>query len=111
MIWGATLFVLVVYIFFSYLLPFMKLKTFQQEAVDHDEYCMIDVRDYQSSYRNPFPIMTKNIPLSYLSRTTKEEEICDRDIVVIAESKYVAAMAARILKRKTDRFIYYVTVS
>ncbi|MGP4081993.1 rhodanese-like domain-containing protein [Pseudalkalibacillus sp. R45] len=111
MIWGVTLFVLAIYIFFSYLLPFMKLKTFQQEAVDQNDFCMIDVRDYQSSYRNPFPIMTKNIPLSYLSRTTKEEEICDRDIVVIAESKYVAAMAARILKRKTDRFIYYVTVS
>ncbi len=111
MIWGIILFVIAVYIFFSYLLPYLKLKAFHQEAVDQSEYCMIDVRDYQSSHRNPFPFMTKNIPLSYLPRTTKEGEICDRDIVVIAESKYVAAMAARILKRKTDKFIYYVTVS
>jgi hypothetical protein len=109
MIWELTLLVAAAYIFFSYILPYMKLRTFEQDALG--EYCMIDIRDYQLSHRNPFHLTTKNIPLSYLPRTTKEEEICDQDIVVIAESKMAAAMAARILKKKTKKFIYYVTVS
>ncbi|MCF6138349.1 rhodanese-like domain-containing protein [Pseudalkalibacillus berkeleyi] len=109
MIWELGLLFAAAYVFFSYILPYMKLKTFEQEALG--EFCMIDIRDYQLSHRNPFNQTTKNIPLSYLPRTTKEEEICEHDIVVVAESKIAAAMAARILKKKTKKFIYYVTVS
>ncbi len=109
MIWEMILLVATAYVLYSYILPYMKLRTLEQDALD--EYCMIDIRDYQLSHRNPFHVGTKNIPLSYLPRTSKEGEICDRDIVVIAESKIAAAMAARILKKKTKKFIYYVKVS
>ncbi len=85
----------------------MTLKSVQQECINQHDFCKIDVRDYHSSYRNPFDNVTKNIPLSYLSRTTKEEVVCDKDIIVIAESKLAAVMATRILKRRTKRFIYY----
>lgn len=101
----------VLYILFSYLMPYWKLKTIRQECINQDDYCMIDVRDYHFAYRNPYTVGTKNIPLSYLSRASREEEVCDKDIVVIAESRLAAVMAARILKRRTKRFIYYVTMT
>ncbi|WLD92444.1 rhodanese-like domain-containing protein [Alkalihalobacillus sp. AL-G] len=99
------------YLFFYYFVPYMKLKSVQQDCIDQHDFCMIDVRDYNLAYRNPFNSVSRNIPLSYLQRTTKEEEVCDKDIVIIAESKLAAAKAARILKRRTKRFIYYVTVT
>ncbi|WLR50293.1 rhodanese-like domain-containing protein [Bacillus tianshenii] len=100
---------IVVLIMRSYILPRFHMKPIQQDAVDLERYCLIDVRDFVSYYRTPTD-HTKNIPLSYLPRTMKEEAVCDKEIVVVGDDNKSIRMAARIINKHMKKSIYYFTV-
>lgn len=93
----------------SHILPRFYMKPIQLDAIDDERFCLIDVRDFISYYRTPTD-RTKNIPLSYLSRTMKEEELCDKEIVVIGEDNKSVRLAARIINRHLKKQIYYSTI-
>lgn len=92
-----------------YISPKFYMKKITREHIDNNKYCLIDVRDFSTFYRNPTK-EAKNIPLSYLPREVKTEGVCDKEVVVIADGKRAARMAARIIKRKLNKQIYYVTI-
>ncbi|OEH92122.1 rhodanese-like domain-containing protein [Bacillus solimangrovi] len=93
----------------SYILPRFYMKPIQKDKVEQGDYCLIDVRDFISYYRTPTN-ESKNIPLSYLSRTMKEEELCDKDIVVIGDDNRSIRMAARIINKRIKKSVYYLTL-
>ncbi|WP_377888100.1 rhodanese-like domain-containing protein [Alkalihalobacillus sp. R86527] len=90
--------------------PYTYLKPINVDPFDDDRYCLIDVRDYILSHRMPYE-KAKNIPLSYLGRQTRENDVCDKEIVVLAEDRKAARMAAKILLKQSKQPIYYMTVS
>ena len=90
--------------------PYSYMKPINLDRFDDDKYCLIDVRDYILSHRMPYE-KAKNIPLSYLGRQTREEEVCDKDIVVLAEDRKAARLAVKILMKQRKQQIYYMTVT
>ncbi|WP_273851122.1 rhodanese-like domain-containing protein [Guptibacillus spartinae] len=90
--------------------PYSYMKPIQLDRFDDDKYCLIDVRDYILSHRTPYE-KAKNIPLSYLGRQTKENEVCDKEIIVLAEDRKAARLAVKILMKQRKQPIYYMTVS
>lgn len=92
-----------------FIFPYFYLKPIEKEGLDQAKYCLIDVRDFISFYRQPTN-QAKNIPLSYLPREVKSDSLCDREIVVVAENKKSAKMAARIINKQFKKQVYYYTV-
>ncbi|KMM37323.1 rhodanese-like domain-containing protein [Guptibacillus hwajinpoensis] len=90
--------------------PYSYMKPINLDRFDDDKYCLIDVRDYILSHRMPYE-KAKNIPLSYLGRQTREKEVCDKDIVVLAEDRKAARLAVKILMKQRKQQIYYMTVT
>ncbi|WP_347549215.1 rhodanese-like domain-containing protein [Pseudalkalibacillus hwajinpoensis] len=90
--------------------PYSYMKPINFDRLDDDKYCLIDVRDYILSHRAPFE-KAKNIPLSYLGRQTKETDVCDKEIIVLAEDRKAARLAVKILMKQRKQPIYYMTVS
>ncbi|MCA0972850.1 rhodanese-like domain-containing protein [Halobacillus litoralis] len=70
------------------------------------DFCVIDVRDYISAHRSPYP-GADNIPLSYLKREWKKRSSCDKNILLIADDQREARLAAGIIKGKKTKAIYY----
>lgn len=87
-------------------LPHMYLKKIDQNTISNDRYCVIDVRDYVSAHNQPYP-SAQNIPLSYLPRELKDTFDCTKDIVLISDDVRGARIAAKMLRKKNNRPIYY----
>ncbi|WP_200816559.1 rhodanese-like domain-containing protein [Halobacillus sp. Marseille-P3879] len=83
------------------------LKPFPNHAESRDNFCVIDIRDYTSAYRSPYP-GAENIPLSYLQRALKDRFKCTKDILLVTDDKRGARLAARIIRKKERKLIYYV---
>lgn len=83
----------------------------KEGQIDQSKYCVIDIRDFIISNRTPVEA-AENIPLSYLGRKSKQQELCDKDILFISEDYKSAKLAARILRRsaKQHRGFYYTVV-
>ncbi|MFC7322120.1 rhodanese-like domain-containing protein [Halobacillus campisalis] len=105
-----------VIILFSITLLFILLRDFYQknvvkpltrQKVSGDEFCVIDIRDYISAHRSPYP-GAENIPLSYLPRALKERYECTKNILLVTDDKRGAMLAARIIRKKRHKSIYYV---
>lgn len=90
--------------------PYSYMKPINLDRFDDDKYCLIDVRDYILSHRMPYE-KAKNIPLSYLGRQTRENEVCDKEIVVLAEDRKAARLAVKILMKQRKQQIYYMTLT
>lgn len=83
------------------------LKPFTQHFVPEDEFCVIDIRDYISAYRSPFP-GAENIPLSYLPRVLKERFDCSKEILLVTDDVRGARLAAKMINKKQPHSIYYI---
>ncbi|WP_236560981.1 rhodanese-like domain-containing protein [Pontibacillus sp. HMF3514] len=97
---------LIVFVLNQYVLPFNYLKKIDQQSINDDRYCVIDVRDYVSAHRSPFP-SAENIPLSYLPRALKERFDCSKEIVLVSDDVRGARIAAKIMRKKKFKSIYY----
>lgn len=89
--------------------PNFYVKRIEKDKVNLKQYCLIDIRDYTTFHRNP-TTEAKNIPLSYLQREVREDTICDKQVIVFADGKRDALLAARILNKRIKQTIYYVTI-
>jgi hypothetical protein len=96
------------YILRTFILPRSYVKPIEQGSVNTNDYCTIDIRDYNASYRMPIE-EAKNIPLSILHRSVAKEN-CDKNIVVVSDDTKGALIAARIIKKATKKPIFYYTV-
>lgn len=83
------------------------LKPFNRQLISDDDLCVIDIRDYISAHRSPYP-GAENIPLSYLKRALKERFDCTKEILLITDDKRGAKLAARMIRKKQSKSIYYV---
>ncbi|MFG6148216.1 rhodanese-like domain-containing protein [Halobacillus sp. B23F22_1] len=83
------------------------LKPYKNQSTSRDNFCVIDIRDYISAHRSPYP-GAENIPLSYLQRALKERLQCTKDILLVTDDKRGAKLAARMIRRKRGKTIYYV---
>nr|WP_239534308.1 rhodanese-like domain-containing protein [Thalassobacillus pellis] len=91
-----------------FFLPIMHLRKVDQEGLQDKHYCVIDIRDYISAHRHPFP-GAENIPLSYLSRALRGQFDCQKDVLVVSDDVRSARIAANIFRKKHKKKIYYVT--
>ncbi|KHE72052.1 rhodanese-like domain-containing protein [Halobacillus sp. BBL2006] len=83
------------------------LKPFPKNSGSIDDFCVIDIRDYISAHRAPYP-GAENIPLSYLPRALKERFDCTKQILVVTDDKRGAKLAAKMIRKHRRRSIYYV---
>ncbi|MCP3028318.1 rhodanese-like domain-containing protein [Halobacillus sp. A5] len=83
------------------------LKPFTNQSPSRDDFCVIDIRDYISAHRSPYP-GAENIPLSYLQRALKDRFQCTKDILLVTDDKRGAKLAARMIRKKKGKNIYYV---
>jgi rhodanese-related sulfurtransferase len=109
LLWGIVFAAGIIYMLWWFISPAFYLKQIQPEGINAEKYCVIDIRDYVLSNRTPMT-EAENIPLSYLGRQIKERKVCDKDVVLVAEDRNAARIAARILSKKQKRKVYYITV-
>ncbi|KGX86771.1 hypothetical protein N784_04035 [Pontibacillus litoralis JSM 072002] len=83
------------------------MKKIDQQHILEDDYCVIDVRDYVSAHNQPFP-SAENIPLSYLPRVLQERFDCTKDIVLISDDFRGVRLAAKLIRKRNNRPIYYL---
>ncbi|MFG6119493.1 MULTISPECIES: rhodanese-like domain-containing protein [Thalassobacillus] len=91
-------------------IPRWKLKEIDQQIVLDERFCVIDIRDYISAHRSPFP-GAENIPLSYLPRALKEQFDCQKEVLVVSDDIRGARIAANLFRKKRKKNIYYVTAA
>ncbi|UOR11870.1 rhodanese-like domain-containing protein [Halobacillus amylolyticus] len=77
------------------------------DPVSIGEYCVIDIRDYISASRSPYP-GAENIPLSYLPRELKHHFDCTKNILLITDDKRGAKIAAKMIRKKRNKLVYYI---
>ncbi|KGX89497.1 hypothetical protein N781_07325 [Pontibacillus halophilus JSM 076056 = DSM 19796] len=90
----------------DYLAPSLFVNEIEEGKIEQGDYCVIDVRDYISAHRTPYP-SAENIPLAYLSRAIHDEWACDKDIVLISDDMRGVRKAVKLLPKKPNRRIYY----
>jgi hypothetical protein len=89
--------------------PQFYMKRISKDRIEGDGYYLIDVRDFITFHRNPVQ-RANNIPLSYLSREVSKSGFGDQKIVIIADGRRAARMAAKIIQKQSKRPVYYLTV-
>ncbi|RBW71407.1 hypothetical protein [Bacillus taeanensis] len=109
LLWGSLFVAGSIYVLWWFISPAFYLKQIHPDGINAEKYCVIDIRDYSLSSRTPMR-EAENIPLSYLGRQVRERKVCDKDVVVVAEDRNAARIAARILSKKQKRKVYYITV-
>ncbi|QHT47470.1 rhodanese-like domain-containing protein [Halobacillus sp. ACCC02827] len=83
------------------------VKPYREHGDPELEFCIIDIRDYISAYRSPYP-GAENIPLSYLPRVLKDRFDCQDDILVVTDDKRAAKLAAKMIRKNKNTDVYYV---
>ncbi|WP_226580079.1 rhodanese-like domain-containing protein [Halobacillus litoralis] len=104
-IYGLAVFLLIVVIYGYYSRP--SLKPYQMRSEDKDDFCVIDIRDYIHAHRSPYP-GAENIPLNYLPRFLKERWDCPGNILLVTDDKRGAKLAAKMIRRKKRKSVYYI---
>ncbi|MCD5325033.1 MULTISPECIES: rhodanese-like domain-containing protein [Pontibacillus] len=90
----------------QFISPLLYMKKIDQHSIS-DDYCVIDVRDYVSAHRSPYP-KAENIPLSYLPRALKEQFECSKEIVLVSDDLRGVRMAAKMIRKKKQQSVYYI---
>ncbi|TCT14720.1 hypothetical protein EDD68_1406 [Melghiribacillus thermohalophilus] len=100
----------IIYIVKNFILPLIFLKELNT-GMDLEtickKYCLIDLRDYITADKNPFP-HARNIPLSYLPRELEKNFPCDKKILLISEDKRTARLAAKFIQKQKRDKIYFL---
>jgi hypothetical protein len=85
----------------------MILKPYREQFMSGSDFCIIDIRDYISAYRSPYP-EAENVPLSYLPRFLKERSDCSKQILLVTDDKRGAKLAAKMIRKKRHEAVYYI---
>jgi hypothetical protein len=93
---------LVTIIIFNRYFPILGLKCMKWGEFDIKNVNVIDVRDYNDSYKEPIPGAI-NIPIAYLNRYYPE--IPNVDLYIVASDKIEKNMGVRILRAKGYQII------
>lgn len=83
------------------------LKPYHKQSGSGSDFCVIDIRDYISAYRSPYP-GAENIPLSYLPRFLKERFDCSKKVLLVTDDKRGAKLAAKMIRKKRHKAVYYI---
>lgn len=110
MYWGITAALLIMLYALTHTRGWNGLKTINEQELSKKDYCVIDIRDYISAHRSPYP-GAENIPLSYLPRELKERFDCPKKILLVTDDERGAVKAARLLRKKKNQSVYYVKAS
>jgi rhodanese-related sulfurtransferase len=102
-----TLLVILVFLYKRYF-PVFGVKCSQLEELDLTKLEIIDVRDYNESYKNPIE-GAMNIPIAYLKRHINE--IPHTDLHLVVSSLLEKNVGIRALKQKGYRIVGYSFVS
>jgi rhodanese-related sulfurtransferase len=108
MIYLSLALIVILVILYRRYFPVRGVKPYQLEGLDFSKLKILDVRDYNESYKNPID-GALNIPLSYLKRNI--HEIPDKDLHLIVTSLLEKNVGARILKEKGYRVVGYSFIS
>jgi rhodanese-related sulfurtransferase len=108
MIYLSLALIVILVILYRRYFPVRGVKHYQLEGLDFSKLRILDVRDYNESYKNPID-GALNIPLSYLKRNI--HEIPDKNLHLIVTSLLEKNVGARILKEKGYRVVGYSFIS
>jgi rhodanese-related sulfurtransferase len=104
MIYSILVSIIILVILYRRYFPVLGVKAYRLEELNFSKLKLLDVRDYNESYKNPIE-GALNIPLSYLKRNANE--IPDTDLHLIVTSLLEKNVGARVLKRKGYRVVGY----
>ncbi|NHC43367.1 hypothetical protein G6549_26195 [Bacillus sp. MM2020_1] len=95
-------------IFYSRYFPVFGIHCFNLKDLDWDKIKIIDLRDYNESYKNPIE-GALNIPIAYLKRNFRE--IPKREIHLIVSSILEKNIGIRFLRKKGFCVVGYSIVN
>jgi rhodanese-related sulfurtransferase len=108
MIYLILTFLVILVILYKRYFPVLGVKCSQLEELDLTKLEIIDVRDYNESYKNPIE-GAMNIPIAYLKRHINE--IPHTDLHLVVSSLLEKNVGIRALKQKGYRIVGYSFVS
>jgi rhodanese-related sulfurtransferase len=108
MIYLILTFLVILVILYRRYFPVLGVKCSQLEELDLTKLEIIDVRDYNESYKNPIE-GAMNIPIAYLKRHINE--IPHTDLHLVVSSLLEKNVGIRALKQKGYRIVGYSFVS
>jgi rhodanese-related sulfurtransferase len=108
MIYLILTFLVILVILYKRYFPVLGVKCSQLEELDLTKLEIIDVRDYNESYKNPIE-GAMNIPIAYLKRHINE--IPHTDLHLVVSSLLEKNVGIRALKHKGYRIAGYSVVS
>jgi rhodanese-related sulfurtransferase len=100
--------IVILVILYKRYFPVLGVKCYQLEEVDLTKLEILDVRDYNESYKNPIE-GALNIPIAYLKRHINE--IPQKDLHLVVSSLLEKNVGVRALKQKGYRIVGYSYVS
>jgi rhodanese-related sulfurtransferase len=100
--------IVILVILYKRYFPVLGVKCSQLEEVDLTKLEILDVRDYNESYKNPIE-GALNIPIAYLKRHINE--IPQKDLHLVVSSLLEKNVGVRALKQKGYRIVGYSYVS
>jgi rhodanese-related sulfurtransferase len=100
--------IVILVILYKRYFPVLGVKCSQLEEVDLTILEILDVRDYNESYKNPIE-GALNIPIAYLKRHINE--IPQKDLHLVVSSLLEKNVGVRALKQKGYRIVGYSYVS
>lgn len=100
--------IVILVILYERYVPVLNVKCYQLEELDLTKLKILDVRDYNESYKNPIE-GALNIPLGYLKRNINE--VPHSDLHLVVSSLLDKNVGARVLKQKGYRVVGYSFVN
>ncbi|WP_187118794.1 rhodanese-like domain-containing protein [Bacillus marasmi] len=94
--------IIVLFVLYNRYFPVYGVRYINVEALDLYNMNVIDVRDFDESYRNAV-VGAINIPIAYLNRNIKE--IPKEDLFVVASNSLEKNVGIRLLRKKGFRVI------
>ncbi|MEH7246411.1 hypothetical protein V7114_06380 [Neobacillus niacini] len=96
--------IIILVIIYKRYFPVLGVKYFQLGELDLSKVKILDIRDYNESYKNPIE-GSLNIPLGYLKRNINE--IPHLDLHLVVSSLLEKNVGARVLRQKGYRVVGY----
>ncbi|WP_394185651.1 rhodanese-like domain-containing protein [Metabacillus halosaccharovorans] len=106
----VSLFALTIISYFLFLrsFPVFGLVDIEKKKVETNNFYVIDLRDYNESYKDPLNI-GMNIPIAYLKRYYNE--IPNLELIVVASNCMERNIGVRILRKKGFKVVGYKMTS
>jgi rhodanese-related sulfurtransferase len=98
--------IVVGFIFRGYI-PVLGLRCSNWSELETESIKVIDLRDYNESYKDPIPVAT-NIPIAYLNRYYIE--IPNNELHVVAPNHFDKNIGVRFLRKKGFQVVGYTII-